>query len=134
MRTVQDNKELVDYIDADLDPVGESDIDSVKSQKPKTQSQKPSTTYIILPLIFLAVTLLGGLRLGATDNAFIFLKPALVCLVFAALTLVLYFRSRFIAIEGWWSDEFSGLQNAANAALLLTLFTATVQLFNSLLP
>ena len=91
-------------------------------------------TYIILPAIFLAVTLLGGMRLGAADNAFIFLKPALVCLVFAALTLVLYFRSGLITVDGWLSENLPGTQNAANAFVLLTLFTATVQLFNSLLP
>ena len=97
-------------------------------------SQKTYLTYLFLPLIFIAVTLLGGMRLGAADNAFIFLKPALVCLVFAVLTLGLFVRSRLIAIEGWFSDEFSTLQNVANAAVLLTVFTATVQLFNGLLP
>lgn len=80
------------------------------------------------------MTLLGGLRLGVTDNAFVFLKPALICLVFAAVTLVLFVRSRMIAIDGWLSAENSGVKNAANAAVLLTLFTALVQLYNSLLP
>lgn len=100
----------------------------------KIRRARPSITYVFLPAVFLTVTLLGGLRLGSLDNAFIFLKPALVCLVFAALTLVLFFRSEMISLDGWLSDEFSMLQNAANVAVLLTLFTATVQLYNSLLP
>jgi len=91
-------------------------------------------TYLILPAIYLAVTLLGGLRLGATDNAFVFLRPALACLVFAAMILVLYFRSGLIAMDGWLTDELPGVQNAANLLVLVTLFAATVQLFNSLLP
>lgn len=113
-------------------------------EKPDTKSEiavvKPhvepsaSVIYLVLPAIFLAVTLLGGLRLGAADNAFIFLKPALICLVFAAVTLVLFVRSGMIAVDGWMASENSGLRNAANAAVMLTLFTATVQLYNSLLP
>ena len=93
-----------------------------------------SVIYLVLPAVFLTATLLGGLRLGATDNAFIFLKPALICLVFAAVTLVLFVRSGMIAVDGWLASENSGLRNAANAAVLLTLFTALVQLYNSLLP
>lgn len=93
-----------------------------------------SVTYLVLPAIFLMVTLLGGLRLAAADNAFIFLKPALICLVFAAVTLVLFVRSGLILADGWLAGENSGLRNAANAAVLLTLFTALVQLYNSLLP
>jgi len=93
-----------------------------------------SVVYLVLPAVLLTVTLLGGLRLGVTDNAFIFLKPALICLVFAAVTLVLFVRSRMIAIDGWLAGENSGLKNAANAAVLLALFTALVQLYNSLLP
>lgn len=107
-------------------------------QKPdailQTGTQKAHLPYIILPAIFLAATLLGGLRLGAVDNAFIFLKPALVCLVFAALTLVLFIRSGLISINGWLSENQTALQNAANVTVLLTLFAATVQLYNSLLP
>lgn len=93
-----------------------------------------SVIYLILPAIFLAVTLLGGLRLGTTDNAFIFLKPALICLVFAAVTLVLFVRSGLIPVDGWLASDNSGLRNAANASVLLTLFTALIQLYNSLLP
>lgn len=106
--------------------------------KPDATLQRGSQTayrpYILLPSIFLAVALLGGLRLGAVDNAFIFLKPALVCLVFAALTMVLFIRSALIPLDGWLSENQTALQNAANLAILLTLFAATVQLYNSLLP
>ncbi len=103
-------------------------------EAPKRSEQSASTSYLLLPCIFLTVTLLGGLRLGVTDNAFIFLKPALICLVFAAVTLVLFVRAGMIAVDDWLASENSGLRNAANAAILLTLFTALVQLYNSLLP
>ena len=100
----------------------------------QTVSQTAYTPYILLPVIFLAVALLGGLRLGAVDNAFIFLKPALVCLVFAALTMVLFIRSGLISLDGWLAEDRPLLQNVANLAILLTMFAATVQLYNSLLP
>lgn len=90
--------------------------------------------YLLLPLIFLTVTMLGGLRLNIDTNAFIFLKPELVCLIFAAILLVLFFRAGLIRLDGWFSDGFSTLKNIANASVLFTLFTASVQIFNGLLP
>jgi hypothetical protein len=87
-----------------------------------------------LPSIFLAVTLTGGLRLGAADNAFFFLKPPLICLVFASVLLILFFRSGMVALDGWFSESFTTLQNIANGAVLLTIFAASTQMFNSLLP
>jgi hypothetical protein len=39
-----------------------------------------------------------------------------------------------IAIDGWLSDDLTVVKNAANLLILVTLFAATVQLFNSLLP
>ncbi len=121
----------VEEIDTAVAPRRENTLQNKRSADP-TPSAAP--TYIVLPLLFLSVTLLGGLRLGASDNSFIFLKPALICLVFAAVTLVLFFRAGLISIDGWLSDGFTMLRNAANAAILITLFTATVQLFNALLP
>lgn len=106
----------------------------VEDRSLEIRGQRSTLTYIFIPLIFLTVTLFGGVRLAAADNAFLFLKPALVCLVFAALTLVLYFRSGLIAIEGWLGDRNTTLTNITNFFVLLTLFTATVQLYNALLP
>lgn len=126
-------------MDVDIDPSDEALPDVQKKAirrrgTPVQHVQSRTATYILLPAIYLAITLLGGLRLAPADNAFVFLKPELVCLVFAAVPLVLYFRSGVITVEGWFSHEFSTLKNAANAAIMLTLFTATIQLFNSLLP
>ena len=127
-------RDAVEIIETD-DPDKRTDRALSSAQRSKLKDRRSSTaTYILLPAIFLMVTLLGGLRLAANDYAFIFLKPALVCLVFSSLAIVLYFRAGVLAVEGWFSHGFSTLKNAANAAVLLTLFTATVQLFNSLLP
>ena len=85
-------------------------------------------------MIFLTVALLGGWRFGVADGAFIFLKPPLVCLIFATLLVVLFLRAQLIKLDGWFSESFSTLKNIANGAVLLTLFAASAQVFNSLLP
>lgn len=90
--------------------------------------------YLLLPFLFLTVALFGGLRIGATDGAFLFIKPPLVALIYAAILLVLFFRAHLIRLEGWFSEDFSSLKNVANGAVLITLFFASVQMFNSLLP
>lgn len=102
--------------------------------KAKAASQKAFLQYLVLPWIFLTVTLFGGLRFGEADNAFLFLRPALVCLIFASILLLLFFRADLIRLEGWFSEGFSIVKNIANGLILLTLFTASVQIFNSLLP
>lgn len=113
---------------------GDEAIVISRSTGSKTRNQRSILTYIILPVTFLTVTLLGGMRLGATDNAFVFLKPALVCLVFSSVLMILFLRSGLIALNGWFNEQFSPLKNAANGAVLLTLFAASTQMFNSLLP
>lgn len=106
---------------------------SVSRKQAETQ-QKASLVYVVLPILFLLVTLFGGLRFSSGDNAFVFLKPPLICLVFAAVLLVLFFRARLLDLEGWFSHDFSMLKNVANAAVLAAIFAACTQLFNSLLP
>jgi hypothetical protein len=93
-----------------------------------------STLYLILPLLFLTVTLLGGFRIAGADHSFIFLKPELICLVLAAILMVLFVRAGLIRMDGWLSHSYSALKNAANAFVLLTMFSASVQVFNALLP
>jgi len=90
--------------------------------------------YILVPVLLLTVAMLGGLRLAGTDGSFVFLKPPLLCLILASIMLALFFRSGPISVGGWLNEEFSLLMNAANGAILLALFAATTQLFNSLLP
>jgi hypothetical protein len=125
-----------DKIDA-VDAVDEAEISTAVRQLParaQPAGHNSVLTYIILPAIFLLVTLLGGFRFGGVDNSFIFLKPELVCLVFGAVLLVLFLRSGMVAIDGWFSHHYSGLHNTADGFVLLTLFSASVQLFNSVLP
>ncbi|QYO68024.1 hypothetical protein [Leptolyngbya sp. 7M] len=90
--------------------------------------------YFLIPAIFLTVALLGGMRLGSIDGSFIFLKPSLLCLVFASIMMVLFFRTGLIRLDGWLNETFTMRMNAANSVVLFSLFAGTTQLFNSLIP
>ena len=103
----------------------------IRNPKSEIQNQK---VYLLLPFVFLTVTLLGGLRLSSPDNAFIFWRPALFCLISAAILMVLFFRAGLISVDGWFSEDFPTLQNIANGAVMVTLFAASAQIFNALLP
>jgi hypothetical protein len=102
-----------------------------KAERTNAAAQK---IYLLLPFIFLTAALFGGLRLSAPANDFLFVRPALICLIFAAILMVLFFRARLITLENWFSESFSSVKNAANAAILISLFAASVQVFNALLP
>lgn len=135
IETIDVDGELVEATGAeDLAAAKTSDIVVSKSITAASSKQRLAIRYIMLPLAFLTVAMLGGLRLAGADSSFIFLKPALLCLIFAAIMLVLFFRSGLIRLDGWFAEDFSLLKNAANGGVLVCFFAATTQLFNSLIP
>ncbi len=90
--------------------------------------------YWALPLIFLTVALLGGLRVSADDRAFIFFPPPLITLVLAVLLMLLFVRGGLIELRSWIAADHPPLRNVSHIWLLLTLFFASAQAFNSVLP
>ena len=89
--------------------------------------------FVLLPLLFLTVALLGGLRISA-DHAFIFVSPPLVTLVLAVLLMLLFVRGRLVEINRWVASDRPPLTNISHGWMLLTLFFASAQAFNSVLP
>jgi hypothetical protein len=89
--------------------------------------------FTVLPLLFLTVTLLGGLRISA-DHAFVFVAPPLVTLVLAVLLMLLFVRGRLIEFNRWLGSDRPPLTNVSHGWLLITLFFASAQAFNSVLP
>lgn len=108
--------------------------DAVMTDERQAENRRLYLQYIFLPVVFLTSALLGGLRLSGADGSFIFLKPSLLCLVFAVILLALFFRAGLISVSGWFSENFPVIKNIANGAVLLSLYAATTQLFNSLIP
>ena len=132
-RTIEQNTDI-EIADESLATQHDDVVVREQSQIAKHRSRRAALTYIVLPIVFLTVTMLGGVRLQAADNAFIFLAPALICLVFASVLMILYFRAGLLSLDGWYSEDHDAVQIAANTAVMLTLFTASTQIFNSLLP
>jgi hypothetical protein len=100
----------------------------------KIRSRRAVLHHVGLPLILLFVALFGGIRFSGADGAIVFLVPALICLVFAAALVILFFRAGLISLDGWVSERCSLIQNLSNGITLIALFFASVQLFNSLIP
>lgn len=90
--------------------------------------------FVALPSIFLTVALLGGLRISAGDRVFIFIAPPLVTLVLAVLLMLLFVRGQLIDLKAGLSSERPTLENISSVLTLLTLFFASAQAFNSVLP
>lgn len=95
--------------------------------------------YLLLPTIFLTVTLLGGFRVNAVTDAvtrggFVFIAPPLITLLLAVVLMVLFARGRLIDFRRWLSGAHHPLANVAHALTLVTLFFASAQSFNSVLP
>ena len=135
--------EIVESQDEAVEPLEEAIVTGPEKELAPSEARsigKDSTNsrlyiqYLFLPFIFLTSALLGGLRIATENGEFIFLAPPLICLVFATLLILLFFRSELIDIRGWISEEFSSLRNIANAAVLVSLFAASAQIFNSLVP
>ncbi|MBX3243417.1 MAG: hypothetical protein KF685_02985 [Acidobacteria bacterium] len=142
MRTrLEENTEIeqlqADAVDAEIietEAVPPAALPPASVSVQMAERQRLYLRYIFLPVVFLTSALLGGLRLSGADGAFIFLKPSLMCLIFAVILLALFFRAGLISVDGWFSENFPVLKNIANGTVILSLYAASVQLFNSLIP
>jgi hypothetical protein len=90
--------------------------------------------YLLLPFLLLTVALLGGLRINADTRAFVFVRPPLVTLLLAVLLMALFVRGRLVQVDRWLASDNPPLLNLSHAWMMLTLFFASAQAFNSILP
>jgi hypothetical protein len=122
---------MVEAVDGQI--IVSDDIETRVATRPEAK-RRAYLVHIYIPLIFLTATLLGGLRFSSGDGSFIFLKPSLVCLIFAAMLMVLFARAGLVRFGGWFSENASLLANAASAAVIGSVYAASTQIFNSLIP
>jgi hypothetical protein len=85
----------------------------------------------ILPLIFLTIALLGGVRLGA---GVALAAPSLFTLVLATMLIAALVRSGALAPDRLLHGSRSILANTNGAVVLATLFAASAQLLGMLTP
>lgn len=90
--------------------------------------------FVLLPLLFLTVALLGGLRVGAETRTFIFVAPPLVTLLLAILLMLLFVRGGLVRFQQWVGSDLPPLTNVSHIWLFVTVFFASAQAFNSVLP
>ena len=90
--------------------------------------------FLLLPTIFLTVVLLGGLRIAADTRSLVFVAPPLVTLILALLLIVLFMRGQLVVLQSWLNSQHSPLVNTAHTLTLITIFFASAQAFNSVLP
>jgi hypothetical protein len=84
-----------------------------------------------LPLAFLTVTLLGGVRIG---SRVMLLPPSLFSLVLALMLLGVLIKSGALAPERLMNARRSGLANTTGFIVLATLFCASAQAFSLVTP
>lgn len=90
--------------------------------------------FVLLPLLLLTVALLGGLRVSQDDHAFIFIAPPLVTLILSVLLMLLFVRGHLVELRAWVRSDYPLLVNVSHILTLVSLFFASAQSFNSVLP
>ena len=100
--------------------------------------RKPETRdvfrYIIVPVLFLTVALMGGVRFTADSNELQFLAPQLVSVILAAFVMILFVRGGIIELPDYIGEHHGLVENASGTMRLATLYFATVQIFNAVTP
>jgi hypothetical protein len=91
----------------------------------------PLREAVILPAIFLTVTLLGGFRLAEHVRL---VPPSLTALVLAVLLMGTMNRGGVLVPQVFMHAGRAPLENASGAVVLLTLFGASAQAVNLVLP
>ncbi|MBA2703232.1 MAG: hypothetical protein H0U60_05195 [Blastocatellia bacterium] len=119
-----------DLITADRGEVAAAQLRVVDNRS----KNRAVVSYWVLPFLFLTVALLGGLRVGSDDHAFIFFPPPLIALILAVLLMLLFVRGGLIELRAWIAGNNPPLTNVSHIWVLLTLFFASAQAFNSVLP
>ena len=86
---------------------------------------------LVLPLLFLTVALLGGLRTAAQVRL---VPPPVTSLVLGMLLVAALVRGRVLLPDAFMNAERRPLENANGLIVFLTLFAASAQVFNLLIP
>ena len=118
--------------------MGSSVVSSQLTTNNTTQTNRSRNrallNYVALPMLFLTVVLLGGLRVGTESRTLIFVAPPLVTLVLAVLLVLLLIRGGLIRFHQWVASDLPPLTNVVHIWMLITLIFASAQAFNSVLP
>ena len=103
----------------------------MKLQKPAT---KDVLKFILIPLLFLTVAMLGGMRFAAESEELRFLKPQLIALILGAFVMILFVRGGVIETSQHIGERLGLTDNLSGIIFLASLYFATAQIFNLVTP
>jgi hypothetical protein len=89
---------------------------------------------ITLPVIFLTVAFGGGLRVSAANHQLVFLPPSLMALVLALLLVGALVRTGTLVPDALMHTQRPALANTSGLFVIVTLFFAAAQVFNTTTP
>jgi len=92
---------------------------------------KSATEAVYLPLMFLTVVLLGGLRV---DDRVSFVPPPLFALVLGVMLFAVLVRGRVLVPDRLMHASRSPLENLNGVVVMLATFFAATQIFNLVTP
>lgn len=92
---------------------------------------KAATEAVYLPMLFLTVALLGGLRV---DERVMFVAPPLFALVLGMMLFGVLVRGQVLAPERLMSASREPLENLNGLVVILSAFFAAAQIFNLVTP
>jgi hypothetical protein len=92
---------------------------------------KTTTEAVYLPLLFITVALLGGLRV---DDRVTFVPPPLFALVLGVMLFGVLVRGHVLASERLMSASRTSLENLNGLTVILSTFFAATQVFNLVTP
>jgi hypothetical protein len=92
---------------------------------------KATTEAVYLPVLFLTVTLLGGLRVA---DRLTFVPPPLFSLVLGVMVFGVLVRGRVLAADSLMSASRTSLENLGGCVVILSTFFAATQVFNLVTP
>src|SRR5687768_2230066 len=92
---------------------------------------KATTEAVYLPVLFLTVTLLGGLRMA---DRVTFVPPPLFALVLGVMLFGVLVRGRVLAADSLMHASRSPLENLNGVVVMLATFFAATQIFNLVTP
>ena len=103
----------------------------MKLQKPAT---KDVVKFILVPVLFLTVAMLGGMRFATDTEELRFIKPQLIALILGAFVMILFVRGGVIEIGQHLGERLGLTDNISGAIYLISLYFATTQVFNLVTP
>ena len=92
---------------------------------------KAATEAVYLPMLFLTVALLGGLRV---DDRVTFVPPPLFALVLGMMLFGVLVRGRVLAADRLMSASRTPVENLNGLVVMLSTFFAATQVFNLVTP